>query len=138
MAEFLSRHLRNRSDWILNQELFFMINSTLGPLDIDLFATRFSTRFPCFVSWHPDPMAEATDAFLHDLSTFTGYAHPLWCLISRVLFKAQSQVATLVVVVPLWQTQAWFLQLLQMLIDLPILLPKQREIDEPSPNCDLN
>ena len=33
-ADFLSRHLRDRSDWILDQVLFSMINSTLGPLEI--------------------------------------------------------------------------------------------------------
>ena len=135
-ADFLSRHLRDRSDWILDEELFSMINSTLGPLDIDLFATRFSARLPGFVSRRPDPIAEATDAFLQDWSTFTGYAHPPWCLISQVLFKARSQMATLVVVVPLWQTQPWFPQLLQMLIDTPILLPQQAGVIEPSPNCD--
>ena len=43
MADFLSRHLRDRSDWILNREMFSMINQRLGPLDLDLFATRFST-----------------------------------------------------------------------------------------------
>ena len=96
----------------------------------------YSPSLPRFVSWRPDPMAEVTDAFLQDWATFTGYAHPPWCLISRAIFKIQSQMATLVVVVPLWQTQAWFPQLLQMLIDIPILLPQQPWIVEPSPNCD--
>ena len=76
-----------------------MINSSLSPLEINLFVTRFSTRLSRFVSWHPDPMAEATGAFLQDWSTFTGYAHPPWCLISRVLFKVQSQAATLLEVI---------------------------------------
>ena len=135
-ADFLSRHLRDRSDWILDMELFSMINRRLGPLEIDLFATRFSTRLPRFVSWRPDPMAEATDAFLQDWSAYRAYAHPPWCLIARVLFKAQAQEATLVIVVPLWQTQAWFPQLVDMLVESPILLPYKPGIVEPSPNCD--
>ena len=113
-----------------------MINTRLGPLDIDLFATSFSNRLPRFVSWRPDPMAEATDAFLQDWSSYTGYAHPPWCLISRALFKALAQAATLVIVVPLWQTQAWFPQLMEMLIEAPILLPHEAGIVEPSQNCD--
>ena len=36
-ADFLSRHLRDQSDWILDQEIFNMIDAKL---DIDLFATR--------------------------------------------------------------------------------------------------
>ena len=113
-----------------------MINERLGRLDMDLFATRFSNRLPWFVSWRPDPMAEATDAFLQDWSAFAGYAHPPWCLVSRVLFKTQAQAATLVLVVPLWQTQAWFPQLVDMLIEPPILLPHESTIVKPSPNCD--
>ena len=106
-----------------DQEIFTMINERLGRLDMDLFATRFSNRLPWFVSWRPDPMAEATDGFLQDWSAFAGYAHPPWCLVSRVLFKTQAQAATLVLVVPLWQTQAWFPQPVDMLIEPPILLP---------------
>ena len=75
-ADILSHHLRDHSDRILNEEIFSTINKKLGPLDIDLFT----------VSWRPDPKAEATDAFLQDWSAYKGYAHPPWCLISRVLF----------------------------------------------------
>ena len=46
MADFLSRHLRDRSDWILNREIFSMINQRVGPLDLDLFATTFQCSFP--------------------------------------------------------------------------------------------
>ena len=135
-ADFLSRHLRDRTDWVLNPELFAMINSKMGPLDIDLFATRFSTQLQRFVSWRPDPMAEATDAFVQDWCQGMGYAHPPWCLISRVLAKAQAQKATLVLIVPLWQTQAWFPQLTAMLVEEPILLPQGPDTLSPSPNCD--
>ena len=97
-----------------------MMNDSLGPLEVDLFATRFSTRLPRFFSWRPDPEVEATDAFLQDWSGFVGYANPPWCLISRVLLKAQAQRATLVIVVPRWPTQAWFPQLVSMLVDYPV------------------
>ena len=98
----------------------FSINRRLGPLEIDLFATRFSIHLPRLVSWHPDPMTEA-DAFLQDWSAYRTYAHPPWWLISRVLFKVQAQEATMVIVVSLWQTQAWFPQLVHMLVEPPIL-----------------
>lgn len=129
-AYFLSCHLRDSFDWILNEEIFSMINDKLGPLDIDLFATRFSTYLPRFVSWRPDPKAEVTDAFLQDWSAYKGYAHPPWCLISKVLFKTQAQGATLVIVVPLWQTQAWFPQLVDMLVESPTRSGNTRTISE--------
>ena len=135
-ADFMSRHLRDRSDWILDAEIFEMINDRLGPMEVDLFATRFSTRLPRFYSWRPDPMSEETDAFLQDWSACLGYAHPPWCLLSRVLSKVQAQSATLVVIAPFWKTQAWFSQLVEMLVDFPVLLPHEPTIVEPSPNCD--
>ena len=47
-ADFMSRHLRDRTDWVLNPALFNLINQTWGPLLVDLFATRFSHQLPRF------------------------------------------------------------------------------------------
>ena len=41
---FLSRHLRDRTDWMLNGKIFKAINQYWGPLEVDLFATRFSAQ----------------------------------------------------------------------------------------------
>ena len=135
-ADYLSRYLRDRSDWVLDAELFGMINSRLGPLEVDLFTTRFSARLPRFFTWRPDPMGEATDALAQDWSGFLGYANPPWCLVARTLQKVRAQEATIVIVVPLWPMQAWFPQLNEMLVDFPVLLPHNSEILTPSPNCD--
>ena len=51
-----------------------------------------------FLHLEPDPEAAATDAFLRPWTGFLGYAHPPWCLIGRVLAKAQQERATLVLV----------------------------------------
>ena len=126
-ADFLSRHLRDRTDWILNPELFSVINQQWGPIEVDLFASRFSAQLPLFYSWRPDPEAEATDAFAQDWNAKRGYAHPPWCLITRVLFKVQAQQASLVLVAPVWPTQVWFPVLVSMLVDIPILLPMKQD-----------
>lgn len=61
-ADYMSRHLRDRTDWVLNQDIFRAINTLWGPLEVDLFASRFSAQLPLFF-WRADPEAEATDAF---------------------------------------------------------------------------
>ena len=86
--------------------------SDMDPLLVDLFATRFSHQLPRFFGWHPDPEVEATDAFLQDWRNLQAYAHPPWCLITRVLGKALCQRVTLVLVTPCWPTQPWFPQLM--------------------------
>ena len=74
-ADFVSRHLRDRTDWILNPALFNLINQMWGPLQVDLFATRFSRQLPRYFSWRPDPEAEATDAFHQDWRNLKAYGH---------------------------------------------------------------
>ena len=69
-------HEHSSREWILNLELFNVINQQWGPLEVDLFASRFSAQLLHFYSWRPDPEAEATNAFAQDWSTKRGYAHP--------------------------------------------------------------
>ena len=135
-ADFLSRHLRDRTDWILNAKIFTAINRIWGPLQVDLFATRFSAQLQRFFSWRADPEAEATDAFSQSWEAVLGFAHPPWCLITRVLMKVQVEEATVVLITPLWETQPWFPVITSMLVDLPVLLPNIPDLLTPSPNCD--
>ena len=86
-ADFLSRHLSDRTDWMLDPEIFQCINNRMGPIQVDLFATRFTAQVPHFFSWRPDPEAEATDAFQQVWLTRLGFPHPPWCLIARTLAK---------------------------------------------------
>ena len=118
-ASFLSRHLRDRIDWILYPDLFAKINSRWGPLEIDLFASRFSAQLPHFYSWRADPEAVAMDAFMQRWTGVKAFTHPPWCLVSRVLQKVTLERATLVLITPLWRTQPWFPVTISMLTDHP-------------------
>ena len=103
------------------------INHLVGPLSTDLFASRLSSQLPVFVSWRPDPLAAATDAFTQDWNTLPEklYANPPWGLIGRVLSLVHTQgVQELMLVAPVWKVQAWYPLLLQMLIRVPILIPQ--------------
>ena len=62
-ADMESRVPKDRWDWKLNPDLFWLIQQKFGPRKIDLFASRISTQLPRFFSWRPDLEAEATDAF---------------------------------------------------------------------------
>ena len=50
--------------------------------------------------------------------------------------KVQREEATVILVAPLWRTQPWFPSLLNVLVDLPILLPDIPDLIIPSLNCD--
>jgi len=120
-ADHESRVERDRSDWMLSPAVFQELNQTLGPLEVDLFASRLTHQLPRFFSWRPDPQAEAIDAFQQDWSQLKGYANPPWCLVGRVLNNVRSQDAQLVLVAPVWRGKSWYPVLLGMLKDFPRL-----------------
>jgi len=74
----------------------------MGPLEVDLFASRLTALFPRFYSWSE---GEATDAFTQNWALHRGYANPPWCLIHRCLGQVARQEAR---ITPWWTTQPWF------------------------------
>ena len=108
VADAKSRSMTDRADWKLHPRLFQGIDQKWGPLEVDLFASRLSTQLPCYFSWKPDPLAEATDAFTQQWEKFKGYANSPWCLIGRVLSQVQRQQAQVILVAPVWKGQPWY------------------------------
>ena len=115
-ADEESRIMKDRSDWMLCPEIFRSIQAQLGPLEIDLFASRLTIQLPTYVSWRPDPEALVTDAFSMNWNGLKAYTNPPWNMISRVLGQVGQQEATIVLVAPVWKTQAWYSLLLTLLI----------------------
>ena len=114
IADWESRHMKDRSDWKLDRQTFVRINRRYGPLEVDLFASRLTKQCPRYFSWRPDPFAEATDALLQDWSGLRGYANPPWNLIARVLRKVKSQEADVVLIAPVWKAQPWYAMCIQI------------------------
>ena len=102
IADEESRVIKDRSDWMLNTKVFQAIQRQMGPLSVDLFASRPTTQLPNFFSWRPDPEAKACNAFFQDWRNIQGlpYANPPWSLVGKVVNKAIQQKATLVLVSP--------------------------------------
>ena len=78
---------------------------------MDLFASRLNAKLPRFYSWRPDPDAKIVDAFTVPWNQNMFYAFPPFCLVGKVLQKIVQEQATGIVVVPDWDTKAWFIML---------------------------
>ena len=128
IADLESRVVRDRSDWMLNPKIFQKIQVTMGPMEVDLFASWLTNQLPRFFSWRPDPLAEATDAFLQDWRNLRGFANPPWNLVGRVLAKVKQQEANLILVAPIWTSQPWYPLLLSLLQDLPRKIQPQEDL----------
>ena len=74
-VEFLSRHLRDRTDWVLSANIFRAINLTWGPLQLDLFATRFSAQLRRFSVGGRIPRQRQQMPFLR-IGPQYGVSHP--------------------------------------------------------------
>ena len=122
-ADWESRNFLDSSNWKLCPEIFRSLMQIRGPCTIDLFADRLNCQLPQFCSWKPDPMALATDAFQQNWSNGRNYAFPTFCLIMRCLAKLRAEGGELILVTPVWPTQAWYPSILHMLIAPPVLLP---------------
>ena len=121
-ADHESRHFNDRTEWMLHKSSFKKIVQTFGRPSIDIFASRLNTQLDRYISWLPDPNAEAIDAFTLDWSNLAFYAFPPFCLVARCIQKIKSDEASGILVVPNWPTQAWFPCLNTILVEQPLLL----------------
>ena len=134
IADKESRVMRDRSDWMLNPQIFLQIDMKWGPLEVDMFASRLTTQTKRFFSWRPDPDAEAVNAFNQDWRALKGrgYANHPWNLIGRTLNRVHQQEVTMVVIAPVWKSQPWYPILLEMIVDFPVLIPHQENLILPT------
>ena len=108
VADRKSRIFQDETEWQLNKTIFQQICSYFGQPEIDLFASRVNAQLPQFISWHPDPDAEALDCFTVEWAELKFYAFPRFCLIARCLQKIMFDKAEGIMIVPNWPTQPWF------------------------------
>jgi hypothetical protein len=124
-ADEASRNLNFDTEWMILPNLFSQLCQTYTVPKMDLFASRINFQLPHYVSWRPDPNAQCIDAFHMSWSNGTYYAFPPFSIIGRVLHKIMADKATVLLIVPLWPTRPWFPQALQLLADIPRLLPRK-------------
>lgn len=120
-ADAESRTVSEETEWTLEEDYFRRIESHFEHFDIDLFASSINSKCQRFVSWFPDPLAYAVDAFSLDWNNLRFYAFPPFILILRVLRKIITDKAEGVVVVPWWPAQPWFPLFNRMIVGSPII-----------------
>ena len=64
------------------------------------------------------------DSFLSRWTNFKFYAFPPFSMVMKTVTKIETDVATGVLVCPMWPTQAWYPRVMRLLIDVPLILPQ--------------
>ena len=76
-----------------------------------------------------EPKATEVDAFLQPWDNLQAYAFPPIAIIRRVLLKLRaSHHCELTLIAPFWPQREWFPDLLELLSDIPIELPKRQDL----------
>ena len=127
-ADFKSRKFDDQLEWMLDPSVFHEISNRFGKPNIDLFASRLNRQIAVYCSWKPDPKAIFVDAFSIDWNVYYGYLNPPFSLLGRCVQKIREDGAECIVVAPVWPTQTWFPQLLELLIDVPVILPRSKKL----------
>ena len=127
-ADRLSRtQYKTETEWQLDPHVFRVLNTTVGPFDIDLFASRLNHQCDKYVSWLPDPIAFAIDAFQISWYDTKMYAPSIQCHRCSSTETGDGG-GDLFLVAPLWTTQPWFSKALHMSWQSPRLLPQDPQL----------
>lgn len=131
-ADFESRHVNDRLEWAIYPVVFDLLCKRFGTPEIDLFATRLNAKLDKYVSWRPDPGAISVNAFAMSWCNTYVYMFPPFSLINKCLQQLRIDGTDALMIFPLWPTQPWFATLTQMMISMPVLLPKDKLVYMPN------
>ena len=86
-------------------------------------------RLQVYFSLMADPQAAAVDALIQPWDHLQAYAFPPFSLIQKVLTKVRgSHNLEMTLVAPFWPLRPWFLDLLNLLVEVPVLLPHRWDL----------
>ena len=94
---------RNRMPWIEK------IVGNFDPVINNLFASRVNCKVNRYYSYNLEPEAIGIDVFSYCWSNETFYAFPPFSIISKVLSKIEAEMATGVLIFPLFTIHSWFI-----------------------------
>ena len=129
LADSLSRRSQVLGfEWMLCPQAFAELLRR-WPATIDLFATSMTHRLPVYFSPMYDPMSAGTNAMLQSWDGLQAYAFPPFSLLPRVLAKVRvTRGQELTLVAPFWPQHHWFPDLLELLLEIPLFLPRRRDL----------
>ena len=130
-ADEISRWAPEREDWTLNRTLFNFVNNLWGPHTLDCFATDVNTQLARHISWRYNPDCLYTDFFSRrppqrDLKGL--YGNPPFSQIMRLVNMLEDEQLQMTVIVPLWRGRLWWPKLVEILTEVPLLIPRAANV----------
>ena len=115
-----------KTEWSLNQTIADRIFRAWGRPVVDLFALRINMKLTTYISPIREEMSSKVDNFVQNWDGLYAYAYPPTSLIRACPNKVRTENVEIVLIAPGWPNQEWFPDLLDLRIDFPITLPRNR------------
>lgn len=125
LADNLSKIFILNNKWSLSHKAFSLLTHRWGspPPHIDLAATPVNNKCPKFLVRAAYPTAIGIDSLHQPWNFRLGYIFPPIPLIARFLVRLRSSTSTVIAVIPFWTRRPWFMTILQLNMDDPLLFP---------------
>ena len=112
-----------------SSQSFQAVSCLLGSPTIDEFASCLCHQLTKYIAWHPSSYSQGTDAVIQNWSICLPYAFPSFSMISWVLLEIKQEcVLLLILIAPVWSTQPWYPERLNLCVREPMLLAQGKEI----------
>ena len=120
----MSRLPNDNTEWKLDPQIFQKILKlfSVNP-EIDIFASHLNYQVPTYLSWNPNKNEYAIDAFSISWANLKSFAFSPFRLIGTFISKIRREMAVRIMIIPWWLTQFWFLMMVPLLQDFPVVPP---------------
>lgn len=127
VSDHLSR-VHDPNVWMLHSEVFEWMEERLGVrCEIDRMATSANKRCERYISYYWDVDTEQVVCFSVSWEGSVSYVNPPFNMVGKVLHHIRVSKARAVVVLPVWESQAWWPMLAALRGDLPFVMLPARE-----------
>ncbi len=116
--------LERSTKWSFDRRVTNLLFDIWGLPTVDLFASRLNNKVEAFFSCLPDPLALQGNTLQADWPKGLLYMYPPVPLLSFALHKVIREEAQVIAILAWWLWRGWFPLVLQLLVDLPVMLPK--------------
>ena len=127
-GQILTRDRMKSVEWALSQRIADQIFNHWGVPMVDLFATALNRKVPVYCSRVPHPLALRAAALQLPWVEGLYYMFPPLSLTLPSLCKIRRDEAEIIAILPWWPNRGWFPLILDLLVDLPILLPRREDL----------
>ena len=126
-ADWASRQFNERTEWTLDKSIFTRIVRKFYTPQVDLFASRLNYYLPKYICV-TTPRSRGDECGCNDLAMeqmdiIHSPPPPPIVMLPRILKKIREDQVTCLLIAPNWPAQTWYPLLLQLLINIPAILP---------------